>query len=85
MSDCQRCAALRMIAEDQTLSHAEIVQLAMDALSSQPPCGRPAEQFTRADYEKVASIQDPHYDPEDPDNPMLDILLPSMLKKQVQL
>jgi hypothetical protein len=84
MSDCQRCAALRMIAEDATLSHADIVQLARDALQSQAPCSSTSGLYTVKDY-RVIVMKAPHYDPDDEDNPMLDILLPSMLKKQVQL
>lgn len=81
MSDCQRCAALRMIAEDATLSIADMVQLARDALNNQPPCQRREGAFTADDYAKVAAIPDPSYNPDDPDNPMLDILLPRTVKQ----
>jgi hypothetical protein len=80
MSDCQRCAALRMIAEDATLSMADMVQLARDALASQPPCQRREGVFTADDYAKVASMPEPSYNPDDPDNPMLDILMPKAVK-----
>lgn len=81
MSDCHRCAALRMIAEDPTLTKADMVQLAWDALNSQPPCGRPTDQFSTRDYELVVGLPDPHYNPDDPDNPILEILMPSVAKK----
>jgi hypothetical protein len=81
MSDCHRCAALSMIAFDTTLTALDMAALARDALNSHPPCGRKPEQFTAADYEKVAAIKEPHYNPDDPDNPMLDILLPSVGRK----
>lgn len=80
MSDCHRCAALRMIAEDPTLSAADMAQLARDALDSHAPCGRPADQFVTADYQIVAALPDPHYDPDDMNNPMLEILLPSVVR-----
>jgi hypothetical protein len=90
MSDCHRCAALSMIAFDATLTALDMAALARDALDSHAPCGRqytPPKrnpingEFTAADHEKVAAIKEPHYNPDDPDNPMLDILLPSVGRK----
>jgi hypothetical protein len=81
MSDCQRCAALRMIAEDDTLTREDMIHLARDTIGNQPPCGRSTDQFTAGDYQKIVSMPSPHYDPEDPDNPMLDILMPSVTRK----
>jgi hypothetical protein len=91
MSDCHRCAALSMIAFDSTLTALDMIRLARDALNSGAPCGRPldppkrdpidGEPFTIEDYEKIAAIPEPTYNPDDPDNPMLDILLPSVTKE----
>lgn len=84
MSDCQRCAALRMIAEDPTLTRDDMVRLARDVNATPPTCGRQSDLLTLADYERIASLPEPTYDPDDPDNPMLDILMPSILNKQAQ-
>lgn len=80
MSDCHRCAALRMIAYDVTLTAAEMAQLARDALDSHAPCARPADQIVTVDYQRIAALPDPSYDPDDMDNPMLEMLLPSVLR-----
>lgn len=80
MSDCHRCAALRMIAYDATLSAADMAQLARDALDSHAPCSRPEDQFVTSDYQRIEALPDPHYDPDDMNNPMLEILLPSVIR-----
>jgi hypothetical protein len=84
MSDCQRCAALCMIANDPTLSRDDMAQLAADAMENQPSCIRPVNYATYAiaDYQKIAAMAEPSYDPDDPDNPMLELLLPSVAKIQ---
>lgn len=83
MSDCQRCAALKMIAFDATLSAADMVQLARDAMENNPPCGRPSDEQFMLSHEKVDALPELNYNPDDPDNPIMEILMPNIRKKQV--
>jgi hypothetical protein len=66
-----------MIAFDSTLTALDMAALEREALNSHGPCGRQSGHITAAD---VVAIPEPHYNPDDPDNPMLDIILPSVVK-----
>lgn len=85
MTDCHCCAALKIIAFDATLTAAEMVQLAREAMNDGEPCGLQSTESAMPDHEKALVIAERNYDPDDPHNPVLELLLPSILKNQAGL
>jgi hypothetical protein len=79
MSDCQIWAALSLIAYDAGLTAPDMAQLARQAMEGASCCGRRSHQEATINPDKIAMIE-PNYDPDDPDNPMLDILMPKLRK-----